>query len=429
MTLALTAKLTTQDAAQATLVVSGAQGGLPIGSPVYTADWSAGLDSWAGADDDPVTNLTPGMLSGQATGGTYAMYAGAAYAGHFSWRYPSQRVYRTITGLTSGRFYRIRSELNLGSGSQPVSLTVGVPALSVLSDPVPVPSSSWAPIEAVFTATGTSHVVEFRRIGTGEAVVFFRNFTVQRLSSIDTGITVQRTDRNGARNVRQPEGLAPDSLGAATLIDEEFALPLPGSDVTYVVRDAAGFTASATLRNANNSTAFVWDDQSVLTPVGFPDRALFVPRVSDFNESLRYGEGTTSTLVVLGRADPISVSRTDDVWTLRTGTVTYYAASYADAEAIRSAYEFGRVALLRFSQLYPADLYHVAQSIDITPLRLRADGWAWQVAVAYTEVAWPAGDLQGSGTSWTYDDVADSYLAYFNLPTAFATYADLKAGP
>lgn len=421
MTLAILAKLVAQDTPQAVLTITGATGGIPTGSPKYTSDFSTGpsVDGWSGGSDGapaaPTCSTVPiGML-------TYALYVSPLTD-------PLQYAKRTVTGLTSGHFYRITGRVKCATGTVVAYLQVAGKVAGTLHT---APSAGYATLTYEFTASASSHDVQLRRTaGAANALFLLDGCTVQELTSLGTGaVTVQRTDRNGSHYVRQTSGAAPDTSGNITIIDEEFALDPGGGDVgvLYIVRDNAGNLASVGLVNYDNTGTFTWL-ANVLEPVGYLDQRATIARVDTYDAQYTYSEDSTTTITVLGRADPISVSRVDDAWSLRAGQLVLWAGSYSDALTIVAAYQVGRVSLLRFCAFEPSDLYHVANTVKINHVTQHEAGWEWSVTVDYLEVGWPAGDLQGL-TGWGYDDVLATYLAYYNLTIPFATYADLLAGP
>ena len=134
-----------------------------------------------------------------------------------------------------------------------------------------------------------------------------------------------------------------------------------------------------------------------------------------------------NSLAILGRPGPVITTRSDNQWTKRQGTLTFYCADESAAQGIVAVYQASRVVLVRTEALSITDMYHVASSVRIVPATLRASGdWTFAVEVEYQEVGWPEGDL--AGASWTYADVLATNLAYFDLPPGYATYADLAAG-
>ncbi len=421
MTLAISAKLTTQDCGQATLAVTGAAGALPVGAAVYTSDFSAGVDSWTSGSDGA---SAPPSLTRVIPGTAYLLRLGWSGTAE-TWQKAEQYFTRTITGLTIGNIYQASARFKVYGGiGSAVLVDVGVDGIGT-GTPQPVTVSAWVTVTYTFTATATSHALRIRRTdGAFAWSVYAKDITVQRVSTATVaGISIQRTDANGTRFVRVVSGSVPDSSGAQTVYDEEFA---QSGAVTYAVVDSSGNQASCTLTNADLSASFAFAG-NVLGPVGFLNQLLAVARVDGYDEAYAYSENSTGKLAIIGRQDPIITSRADNQWSKRTGTLTYYAASHAAAVLIAAEYQVGRIALLRFQGTIP-DLYHVANTVRVTPAHQLVGGWTWTVVVDYVETGWPSGDLQGAHP-WQYADVASDYLAYYNLPVTFATYADLLAGP
>lgn len=393
------------------------------GTVVYTADFSAGVDSWTsgtdGAGSAPtLTGNVDAYYGGYIDTLRIGVVTGAADNANL-WS-PDQYLRRTVSGLTNGLTYRVRAEVN--GHLQNVGYTTWLIGKTGFMDTV---GTSWnesagGVLEFDFVAVGTSDDIEIRCLYTDvnkRDIGYLRNVTVTLVPTGFEPLTIQRTDANGARYVRLPEGAEPDSSGNLTVTDAE---PATTGLVTYVVRDGAAVTASDTITLAYPTP--------LIHAVGYTS-TLDVTRVDAYDGARRY-QVSSDVLPILGRQDPITTERGEATWSLRRGTLTYAPTeSYADADAIRTVYTSGRVVMLRQATHPGLDLYHVALEVDgPRPVYLADAGWRWQVRVSYVEVAWPAGDLRGS-TDWTYDDLATAELAYWNVLDTYATYSDLEAGP
>lgn len=402
MTLALDATLAGTNNEKCTLSVTGASA---LGTSKYASNFSAGVDSWSGATDGAHSSPTVGAAFSLLNTGIL---------------YSDQYVKRTITGLTSGHNYRVQLVVACKAAALAYLQVNGMTAGD--AEAIPAYDGTIATVRNVyydFVATGTSHELRVRRADDGgdfQLVVW--SVKVNEIPLTGLGVTIQRTDANGTHYVRLQDGQVPDDTGAMTADDEEFALL---GTVTWTVRDSSGALASDSIVMGSTYNL------PLVSSVGFPGQVVAVSRLDGYDEALAFGEAKT-TLSVVGREDPLVLERGDFAWSLRAGTLTYWCEDYDDATTIRDLYRNGRVALLRQATHPGLDLYHVASAIRITPQTFTTDGWRFGVEVTYQEVDWPEGVLQGV-YGWSYADVKANYLAYYNLPLAFATYADLKAGP
>lgn len=413
MTLAITADGTTfaSDGA-VTLAVTGATGGLPIGSPVYTANFAAGYDGWAGGTDSAPAAPTCSVYSAGVIdpGRNVSLWSGS------DWSDAAQYLGRTITGLTIGHTYTVTVETEIALGPSSVLAYVGVVGITN-ADPVALVKTAYTALAYTFTATATSHVVQVRRTTGTAASLGIRSIVVQRVSTVVTStLSITRTDSNGERFVRLQDGAAPDATGAMTAVDYE----APFSGGTYRVIDAAGNVATVVWAGLSDPSV----DQVHIVAVG-TYRVLTLPRVDGLDQGYEFRDSGNS-LAILGRTGPIITTRSDNQWTKRKGTITYHAADENDVHNIvEYVYKASRVVFLRTSEPV-GDLYHVASSIRVKATVLGVSGWAYDVEVEYQEINWPEGFL--AGATWTYADVLAGYLAYFDLPIAFATYAALATG-
>lgn len=419
MALAISANATLFDQGKITLSVTGASGALPVGSAVYTSNFTVAYDSWA-AGSDSVANFGTGfMISSNPIPGWTGSGTG-------DWYHVDQYLARTVTGLTIGHVYRVSAEMKVYAGPSTMLAYLGVSGIDD-ADPVAINKTSYTTLTYEFTATATSHSVRLRRTTGTTGTIRLRSVVVQRYSSTSaTPLILTRSDANGTRFVRLTEGAAADSSGAMTAIDYEASY----ANVVYRVIDAAGNSAyTSTIQPFTAST--IDPDEVQIVAVGTSLVAGLV-RVDGFDRRFEFRD-SGSPLAVIGRQDPVVTTRSDNAWTKRRGSVTLFARDEADLDAIQSVYEGSRVVLLRTRETSVRDMYHVASSINVRPMTLLADGvtgtthsgWTYQVDVEFQEIAWPEGYL--AGDAWTYQDIVDENLAYFDL-SAYATYAAMAAG-
>ena len=300
------------------------------------------------------------------------------------------------------------------SGANSVLMRVTCNGLTY-PDPVPVNKSGYTTLTTTFTATATSHLLVIGRATGSAASVMIKSITVQRYSTATGSTTVTRTDTNGAHFVRMLTSAAPDASGNLTVDDYEAPYTLS----VYRVIDAAGNQATTTVTPPAGVAAPVQ-----IVAVGTTSVA-DVERVDGFDRSYEYQE-TGTTVQILGRTSPVVTTRADNVWTLRQGRLSYWCRNANQAAEVIAVYKTSRVVFLRTEETEVADMYHVGSSISVVPMQLQTGGWTYQVQVDYREINWPEGDL--AGDTWTYQDIIDGNLAYFDLPATYATYADMAAG-
>lgn len=418
MTLAISADASDFDSGWVLLTISGATGALPVGAASYTSNFSAGYDSWTGGADSGSAPSTGYYLAGVP-----AMLPGYVSVISCDWSTAEQYMTRTVSGLTIGNVYKFEFQAKVAYGPTSVLMSAGISGIGA-SDLVSVTKTAYTTVSYTFTATATSHALRIRRSAGTAAAIAIRSASLQRLSTAvaSEGVTIIRYDGNGSQFVRQVEGAAPDSTGYLEVYDWEAAF----YNVTYLVRDASGSLAS-TAEIDPFTTPSPNPEPVCIVAVGY-NQAYYLSRVDEFERAYEYRE-SANQLAIIGRQDPVVNTRADNVWTKRQGTVTYYATGEAEVESILAIYRASRVTMLKTGVASIDDMYHVATSIDVRATTLTDDGWRYQVVVEYQEINWPEGPQQGSD-AWTYDDITNgSYLAYFELKSDFATYADLKAGP
>lgn len=432
MTLSLTA-LTAGDGSVA-LTVAGAS---HVGTSKYASNFAT-TDSWAGGNTGALGHGSPNVTTA-TVGGAAALIVGTTTV----MQYSDQYVKRTVTGLTIGVSYRITVVARGGSSHSGSTTLVraGIDGTSY-SDPVAVSDVSDTTITQDFVATATSHDIRVRVVGYDEGALPQTPLTIisAAVNQISAGLgplQIVRTDYNGTHFVRLPAGAAPDNTGAFTVTDYECALV---GTVDYVVRDGLGAQASASVDNVGS--VYFGSTAGLLGAVGL-ESLISVPIIRGYNDQRTYQELTVDPKAVIGREDFTAVTTGDYGWTKRQGTITLMIYSrwlsstelWGEAQIIAQFYTQGRVMLLRQTTYQGMDLYHVPRSVRVEPAEVFAgdlflDGeqvqQTWAVVVEYTETGWPDGDLVG--TEWTYADVADQYLAYWQLTSTFASYADLKAG-
>lgn len=223
-------------------------------------------------------------------------------------------------------------------------------------------------------------------------------------------VTIERTDRNGVAAVRLMDGEEPIS-GAMTVRDWEPALT---GTVTYTVTDAAAGTATATV-----TTAVALP---VLMAAVLPHSRATLAAVTDFSDESEMG-GTVHQ--VIGRAEPLVIGAGH---TLATGSLTVYAGSFEDAQAVAAVARAGNVLLLRQPTYAGMDRYLTARRASVRPRNDDTTPRRWDVELAYLEQASPDGPLE-SAAGWNYAAHTALGLTYAQSTAQFATYRDRVIGP
>lgn len=399
-----------------------------VGTNKYTSSFASGVDSWAG-----------GTTGAHSAPTVYVIGSGAtAKLGIIGMEYSDQYVKRTVTGLTVGVSYRVTVLGQAVAGTNPLA-KAGIAGIGY-SDAVAVSDVGSTAVTYDFVATATSHDVRVRLVGYDEGAIpgtlRLVTVTVDQITAGYGPLQLIRSDMNGTRFVRLPADAEPDGSGAFAVTDYEAALVGP---VDYIVRDGLGFTATDSVSDVGAD--YIGIVGALLGAVGL-ETLTGVPIVRGYTDGRTYQQLTVDPKAVIGREDFTAVVTGDYGWTKRQGTLTlliYGAGLSSDdcwswAQLIAQRYTEGRVMMLRQTTYTGMDLYHVGRNVRVEP----AEVWAndagdsqtkrqtWQVIVDYVETGWPEGDLVG--TQWTYADLAEQYLAYWQLPASFATYADLATG-
>ncbi len=198
------------------------------------------------------------------------------------------------------------------------------------------------------------------------------------------------------------------------MIDHEAALT---GLVRYDVRDAAAasVSASTTLDDPAGPAVLV--------------RSVQLPSIAAAPLALTGYTGdrdpSATTLAPIDRPDPLPVFGSTP---LRSGRLTFRAASYADALALDRAATAGQLLTLRQRDHAGLDMYwYAAGRGGISPIARTSSGWAWAFDVEYREVPSPTLPLLGAA-GWSYADVIASHADFSAVRAAYADFAALTAG-
>lgn len=388
----MTALTLTPDASTGSVLLE-VTGAPSPGPEVYHSTFAVGdTDGWTNYSGGTVGTDASGIAYDGEAAAFFDVLAGDSYAG----------AARNVGGLTVGTVYRYRVAVYQSSG--PVPLRLSAPGGAQVS--IPAVANAWRTAEVYFTATATTHPVYVLTDGAPDAYhsVYFAQAVVDPHPGGPVALT--RTDANGTRAVRLPDGMEPIG-GTMTVADYEAAL---AGLIRYDLTDGAGDTVSASTELAAELPR--------LGVAVLPQVAVELELVTGY-EASRASSGTIHAVVGSGVPVPTIAELTT-----RRGTLQAGVADYATAADVEAVYTRGQVVLLRQPTHPGLDMYHVAESVQVTPDR----AGRWSVVIRYVEVAPPNAPLQGA-LGWTYADVSGTYASYTELAAAFPSYADLAAGP
>ncbi|MGN7705044.1 hypothetical protein [Cellulosimicrobium sp. 22601] len=329
-----------------------------------------------------------------------------------------------LTGLDVGETYRVRILARRRASVLTVKAGVG----TLTSWTPPLTTEDDVPFEFTFVAAAaTANVDVLVATASGTAQ---RWFTVRQVIVWPDGetlaewdlVALTRTDANGTRDVRLPDG-ASLSSGTLGVNDSEGALVGP-IEYRVTVRDAL----TTSTEQASTTTTLDGVDRPQLAPVALPQlgRALRLVLADGWGEQ----RASSSTVHdVIGRAAPLVT-----IGPLRTraGQYRVWCEDYATAQAVVALAARGDVLQVRHPRLPGADMYHLATSTSIDFLTVAAIPGGhtsrWAVTVGYVEVDPPSGPLLGA-VGWTFDALASTYGSFAEVAAAYATFTDLLIGP
>lgn len=394
----------------------------------FAGSGSGSVDGWSGGTTGALGSPAPDPQP-QNVSGTWCLDDSNLVA----FGYSDQYLKHALTTVVASTY---RVTITARSITWPTTIRVWVAGMPQGPTTV-VPPNTPITVTYEFVATGTAHELRVNKLGFDEGTagvgnLLLQDVVVHQISAGYGPLTIQRTDDNGTHLVRLDDGIEPDASGNLTVTDYEPALR---GTVSYVVRDGLGATASDTL------TDLMPPGTQLLAAVGL-SALVDVPLLVEYDDERTYQELTVDPKAVIGREDFTAAVTGDYGWSKRQGTLRILCyehgqtsdAAWQAAKAIAVHYTQGRVMLLRQATYTGLDLYHVGKSVRVVPdvaLAPTPDSGeqvrrVWAVEVDYVETGWPSGPMVG--VSWTYADLKAGYLAYWNLPATFATYADLKSG-
>ena len=231
------------------------------------------------------------------------------------------------------------------------------------------------------------------------------DITIAQDSSI---AKVLRSNDYGTQEVRVAAGQFPTAATGTTVFsDYECA---QGTN-SYSAVDSTGAQVATT------SVEVAIDMPWLLVPIA--------PNYSEQAQSVTnwgFSRNTNSTKhQIIGRSDPIVVLGKLGT---RTGTLEIYSASVSDAERLVRVFSRGEIVLLK-QQVSGADMYFTADSLEVSPYNaIGQDATAYKLAVQYTEVSRPYGNLAGA-LGWTFDALASTWPTFDEMARHYATFDDL----
>ncbi|AYN55952.1 minor tail protein [Arthrobacter phage Noely] len=221
-----------------------------------------------------------------------------------------------------------------------------------------------------------------------------------------------RRDSNGINDVRTKEnvlGVVPPAGELIYVTDYE-----PGSGpLRYDLTDQNGVLVSLEV------LGFALDGPWLFCPVipGYSKPLVAVTKIGADLENLSTVHGG-----LLGREDPIVVMRPLG---LRSGSMTIWAGSYADALEVLAPLKRATAMMLRQPEHEGLDMYFAPLGASLAHEDQEGSATTWGVQVNYQEIKRPEGPIAGA-LGWTYADLAAAAPRYQDLPRTFATYADMR---
>jgi len=226
-----------------------------------------------------------------------------------------------------------------------------------------------------------------------------------RLTGAGTVTRIDRADGNGTTNVRTLPGVLPWTYAGSDLLIDDYEAG--NGLVSYTA--GAGVTASCTLELENP-----W----LFTPLQ-PAYSAAVKALTGYSARRA---SRSSVIEPLGRPDAIVISR---AMGQRSGALTAYAGSYAEAAAMLDACDRGEILMLRQAEHTGMDMYFTAREAGIEVLTADAGNTLFGVSLEYLEVARPGGDLAGA-LGWTFAAAALSAPDFATITRRYATFEDFR---
>lgn len=333
----------------------------------------------------------------------------------------------TITGLVPGLTYTARVVVSANR----TPYDVAPPWVRIVVDGVEDGSSepSWAGWQRVrFVATASSHVLRAQLVNAmtlrpGDVLGLFVHYArvdlVDEVADARRVIGLTRSDRNGARDVREVAGVRMED-GTYLVTDHEAALD---GLVTYTVAtqridvpDPAPTTEVAT-----TSTRLAVPGNR-FTQVTTPRISGAPPMVMTY-EAAQQSSGTVHD--VIDRADPLV---TRGVLRLRRGRLTAWWPTYEVALEFSHVFDAGVEVLWRQDTHAGLDMYLLAENVRTRPYDERTKTRRWAVEVDYVEVAFPTAPIAGDA-AWNFRAGAQRNATFWDDLREFPTFADRLNGP
>lgn len=401
------------------------RGGAVPGGTVYQSNFTAGVDGWVAGTKDA------GVAAAPSLGFAFAsLKIGGTTGVPVPFSSPVQYAEKALA-LTPGTKYLITLVLQGDRQSEAIVLAPTMVSSTVGEygpGPVVACTLNSQTVQWTITAAAGASSIRILRQGGYAKGAYVVSAKVQVTTADLQPLTMTRTDANGSHPVRLPANAAVDSSGALDVTDSEPALT---GEVTYLVRDAAGYTATATTASLPPGTRIYSGPAGVLlTSVGLTT-VLPVELLEAYSDSRQYQQLTIDPKAVIGRQDFTAVILDDYGWSNRQGRLTFRLrteTAWDATEAVADLYTRGRVVLLRQTEYDGMDLYHVGKIVSREHVLAQPSGhWIWTMTVDYIEVGFPAGELVGV-ESWTWAKLPGAYPYWYNVTAAFPSWNALRTG-
>lgn len=375
------------------LEITGAY--VPTITNKYTSNFATD-DSWTADADDGYFGGT--LVSNKSNYHGTDKYAESGVIFNY------QFMERSITGLTAGNTYRVRTEL-LYRSFDPAHYCdfyyqvadVGNSAITRIQGPWSPTTSDWVEVEHTFVATATSHELRLRRNDNRTSTsddLFVYNVRVDQIPTGGYDVGIQRTDVNGTHWVRASD-LTPDSSGNLNVVDPDMSSM---GIVSWTVRDGDGNMDTETFDMGSGGEGVLYgidsdDNKGVIDDAG-SNYGAYSWYLNSITASRDYQESENASQ----RADNASIDKGTYAWTRRKGTMVFRLGDSDYAHLVRDFVMDNTILMLKQSTHEGLDMWFTAKRVTVTPTSWvngddfpddGHDRWIYDVEIEYEEVDWP----------------------------------------